>query len=36
MGKFKRIHSESFWETQEKITLVDICTDGRMVWRSAV
>jgi len=36
MRKFERIHSTSFWETQEKITLVAIGTNGRMVWRSAL
>jgi hypothetical protein len=36
MGEFKRNHSESLWETQGNITLVDIGTDGRVVWRSVV
>jgi hypothetical protein len=36
MGKFKRIHLESFWETQEKISLVGVGTDGILILRSAV
>jgi hypothetical protein len=33
MGKIKRMHLESFWEMQEKITLVDIGKDGSVIWR---
>jgi hypothetical protein len=36
MGKFKRIHSKSFWETQEKISLVGVGTHRILILRSAV